>query len=97
MTTAEEEIKERNKIFEAKYKQVFDLSTKNDISNQAWALIKNAKEEMISLINSVQAKEDDKITATKFAGNLFEQFAGKKNPLEQAMDVLKEEIQSRFA
>ncbi|MDD2488974.1 MAG: hypothetical protein WC108_05875 [Bacteroidales bacterium] len=74
-----------------------NLSQQLYISNQAWALIKNAKEEMISLINSVQAKEDDKITATKFAGNLFEQFAGKKNPLEQAMDVLKEEIQSRFA
>lgn len=73
-----------------------NLSQQLYISNQAWALIKNAKEEMISLINSVQAKEDDKITATKFAGNLFEQFAGKKNPLEQAMDVLKEEIQSRF-
>ena len=74
-----------------------NLSQQLYISNQAWALIKNAKEEMISLINSVQAKEDDKITATKFAGNLLEQFAGKKNPLEQAMDVLKEEIQSRFA
>ncbi|MFA6706198.1 MAG: hypothetical protein WCS10_08415 [Bacteroidales bacterium] len=74
-----------------------NLSQQLYISNQAWALIKNAKEEMISLINSVQAKEDDKITATKFAGNLFEQFAGKKNPLEQAMEVLKEEIQSRFA
>lgn len=76
-----------------------NLSQQLYISNQAWALIKNAKEEMISLINSVQAKKqesEEKVSATGFVGNLFEQFAGKKNPLEQAMEVLKEEIQSRF-
>ena len=58
--------------------------------------IENPKNYKVALYIRL-SKEDDKITATKFAGNLFEQFAGKKNPLEQAMDVLKEEIQSRFA
>lgn len=74
-----------------------NLSQQLYISNQAWALIKNAKEEMISTINTVFTKEEKNITPTGFAGKLFEQFAGKKNPLELAQEVLKEEIQKRFA
>ena len=52
---------------------------------------------MISTINTVFTKEEKTITPTGFAGKLFEQFAGKKNPLELAQEVLKEEIQKRFA
>ncbi len=74
-----------------------NLSQQLYISNEAWALIKNAKEEMISTINTVFTKEEKTITSTGFAGKLFEQFAGKKNPLELAQEVLKEEIQKRFA
>ena len=74
-----------------------NLSQQLYISNEAWALIKNAKEEMISTINAVFSKEEQNITPTGFAGKLFEQFAGKKNPLELAQDILKEEIQRRFA
>ena len=52
-----------------------NLSQQLYISNEAWALIKNAKEEMISTINTVFTKEEKTITPTGFAGKLFEQFA----------------------
>lgn len=74
-----------------------NLSQQLYISNEAWALIKNAKEEMISTINSLYSKEEQALSPTGFAGKLFEQFAGKKNPLELAQDILKQEIQKRFA
>ena len=74
-----------------------NLSQQLYISSEAWALIKNAKEEMISTINTVFTKEEKTITPTGFAGKLFEQFAGKKNPLELGQEVLKVEIQKRFA
>jgi hypothetical protein len=75
-----------------------NLSQQLYVSNSAWELIKNAKEEMISIINSTYSALKDKETSpTAFAGSMFERLAGKKTPIELAMGVLKDEIQKRFA
>lgn len=75
-----------------------NLSQQLYISASAWELIKNAKEEMIGLINSTfSSMKDDKATPTAFAGKMFESLAGKKTPIELALGVLKEEIQKKFA
>lgn len=73
-----------------------NLSQQLYISSQAWAYIKNAKEDMINIINSIQAKEGESLTPTAFAGQLFELLAGKESQIELAQDFLKEEIQKRF-
>lgn len=73
-----------------------NLSQQLYISSQAWAYIKNAKEDMINIINSIQAKEGESLTPTAFAGTLFELLAGKESQIELAQDFLKEEIQKRF-
>ena len=73
-----------------------NLSQQLYISQQAWAYIKNAKDDMINTINSVQAKEGENMTPTAFAGRLFELFAGRESQIELAQDFLKEEIQKRF-
>lgn len=73
-----------------------NLSQQLYISSQAWAYIKNAKEDMINIINSIQAKEGENLTPTAFAGRLFELLAGKESQIELAQDFLKEEIQKRF-
>ena len=73
-----------------------NLSQQLYISQQAWAYIKNAKEDMINTINSVQTKEGENMTPTAFAGRLFELLAGRESQIELAQDFLKEEIQKRF-
>lgn len=73
-----------------------NLSQQLYISSQAWAYIKNAKEDMINTINSIQAKEGETMTPTAFAGTLFELLAGKESQIELAQDFLKEEIQKKF-
>lgn len=73
-----------------------NLSQQLYISSQAWAYIKNAKEDMINTINSIQAKEGETMTPTAFVGTLFELLAGKESQIELAQDFLKEEIQKRF-
>lgn len=73
-----------------------NLSQQLYISSQAWAYIKNAKEDMINTINSIQAKEGEPMTPTAFAGTLFELLAGKESQIELAQDFLKEEIQKKF-
>lgn len=66
------------------------------ISNEAWVNIKNAKEEIISLINTIHSSAQEEITPTAFAGRLLEQLAGKKMPSELASEFLKKEIQTKF-
>ena len=74
-----------------------NLSQQLYISEQAWIYIKNAKEDMINTINSIQPKsKDEQLTPTAFAGILFELLAGKESQIELAQDFLKKEIQQKF-
>lgn len=74
-----------------------NLSQQLYISEQAWVYIKNAKEDMINTINSIQPKSsEEQLTPTAFAGILFELLAGKESQIELAQDFLKKEIQQKF-
>ena len=74
-----------------------NLSQQLYISEQAWVYIKNAKEDMINTINSIQPKsKDEQLTPTAFAGTLFELLAGKESQIELAQDYFKKEIQQKF-
>ena len=74
-----------------------NLSQQLYISEQAWIYIKNAKEDMINTINSIQPKSsEEQLTPTAFAGILFELLAGKESQIELAQDFLKKEIQQKF-
>ncbi|MDR0970763.1 MAG: hypothetical protein LBM25_00045 [Bacteroidales bacterium] len=74
----------------------YNISQQIYVSSQLWAMITSAKEEMINTINIVYNNKGESITPTGFAGALFEHFAGKNNPLEMALEVLKQESKKRF-
>lgn len=73
-----------------------NLSQQLYISSQAWIYIKNAKEDMINTINSIQTKEGESMSPTAFAGRLFELLAGRESQIELAQDYLKDEMQKKF-
>ena len=73
-----------------------NLSQQLYISSQAWIYIKNAKEDMINTINSIQTKEGETMSPTAFAGRLFELLAGRESQIELAQDYLKDEMQKKF-
>lgn len=73
-----------------------NLSQQLYISAQAWVYIKNAKEDIINTLNAIIPKEDEQLTATQYAGMLFESMATKQSQIDLAQDFLKKEIQERF-
>lgn len=73
-----------------------NLSQQIYISNQAWDLIRNAKEEMINLINSSAVKLSTDASPTELAGVIFESIAKGKTPAETALQFLKDEIHFYF-
>ena len=71
-----------------------NLSQQIYVSPVAWKLIKNAKEEMVKLINISSEKMDDGASSFELGKRIFEVASQvEKLPSEIAMDYLKEEIQ----
>lgn len=67
------------------------------ITGTGWEMIRNAREEMIRTINTAAASLGENDDTTRFAGIIMEQWsARKKNPIQQAIDFLKEEISRYF-
>ena len=73
-----------------------NLSQQIYVSNQAWDLIRNAKEEMINLINSSAVRLDADSSPTSLAVAIFESIAKEKTPAETALHFLKDEIHYYF-
>ena len=73
-----------------------NLSQQLYVSPQSWVYIKNAKEEIINILNSLVPKDDEQLTPTQYAGMLFEKMASQNNQIELAQEFLKKEIQERF-
>ncbi|MBR1774499.1 MAG: hypothetical protein IJ759_03140 [Bacteroidales bacterium] len=73
-----------------------NLSQQLYVSSQAWVYIKNAKEEIINVLNSLVPRDDEQLTPTQYAGMLFEKMAEGKSQTEMAQEYLKKEIQERF-
>ena len=72
-----------------------NLSQQVYISSEAWSIIKEAKEEMINIINSSAVKIDDSADISNLVGVIFESIA-QKNPVDSALEFLKKEIRKTF-
>ncbi len=74
-----------------------NLSQQVYMSNEAWARIKNAVEELISLINESAAELTDEAKAIDLAKIIFGKIAEKEfNHIDSALSFIKQEIQQLF-
>ncbi len=74
-----------------------NLSQQIYISIKAWEYVKNAKEEMIKLINTTSGNMEKDKTGADLATKLFEHIIHKKRlPVDVAIEFVKTEINQRF-
>ena len=74
-----------------------NLSQQIYISSNAWELTRNAKEEMIKLVNIAASRLNDNATATDLGSIIFELSMQKdKLPLNQAIEFTKKEVRQLF-
>ncbi|MCF8297375.1 MAG: hypothetical protein K9J13_07540 [Saprospiraceae bacterium] len=74
-----------------------NLSQQLYISQQAWKLVKNAKEEITQLVNTASHKLDEKATSVDLNNKIIELTVEKgKLQTEIALEFLKKEIQEIF-
>lgn len=74
-----------------------NLSQQVYLSTESWNRIREAKEEMINLINGSAVKLPTDADPTSLAGAIFESVAKSKIPTDEAIEFMKNEIQERFA
>lgn len=74
-----------------------NLSQQLYISLQAWEKVRNAREEMISLVNMAAGKVNPESPAADLAQEFLSQaLEVDKLPLQQAIDFLKNEVRQSF-
>jgi len=74
-----------------------NLSQQLYVSSRGWDLIRNAKEEMIRLVNTAAAKCDDNSTSADLAQLIFQfSLEGDKSPVGNALDYIKTEARQLF-
>lgn len=67
------------------------------VSAQAWELVKNAKEDIIRLVNTASAKLSDGASANDLAQKVIELYVeGKNKSIDQAMGLIKKEVKELF-
>ncbi len=74
-----------------------NLSQQVYLSAESWNRIREAKEEMINLINGSAVKLPADADPSSLAGAIFESCAKSKIPTDEAIEFMKNEIQERFA
>ena len=74
-----------------------NLSQQVYLTTESWNRIREAKEEMINLINGSAVKLPADADPTSLAGAIFESCAKSKIPTDEAIEFMKNEIQERFA
>ena len=74
-----------------------NLSQQVYLTTESWNRIREAKEEMINLINGSAVKLPVDADPTSLAGAIFESCAKSKIPTDEALEFMKNEIQERFA
>jgi hypothetical protein len=75
----------------------YNLSQQLYVSVHTWELIKNAKEEMVALINQASMKAGDEAMASDLVKTIFEIMVEKgKLPSELALDEIKTELQRNW-
>jgi len=74
-----------------------NLSQQIYISSKAWEIIKNAKSNMVKLINQVSDNVDNKAPSIKLSQGILEKVIDiKKAPTFDAIEFLKKEVQTIF-
>ena len=74
-----------------------NLSQQVYISSQAWEIVRNAKEEIIKLINTAASKLNDNANAIELSQKIFELSLLSDKPLyKSALEFLKNEIRQVF-
>lgn len=75
----------------------YNLSQQLYISAHAWGLIKNAKEEMIAMINKASSRCEEQAKASELVKAILEVMVERgKLPSELALDEIKKEVQQLF-
>ncbi|MEI7981558.1 MAG: hypothetical protein WCI71_07875 [Bacteroidota bacterium] len=75
----------------------YNLSQQLYVTGQTWELIKNAKEEMVALINQASVKAGDQAMAGDLVKAIFEMVVEKgKLPSELALEEIRKETQKIF-
>jgi hypothetical protein len=74
-----------------------NLSQQVYVSSQAWELVKNAKEEMLKLINTSMGELNDNAASSDLSKKIFEKSVlTNKLPVTMAIEHLKNEIRQLF-
>ncbi len=75
----------------------YNLSQQLYISGHAWELIKNAKEEMVALVNKASMKTGEQANSSELVKAILELMVEKgKLPSELALEEIKKELQKLF-
>lgn len=73
-----------------------NLSQQVYMSSDVWQKIRQAKEEMINIVNSSAATLDRDAAPTELAGRVFATVTEKELPTDAALEYMKAEIKSHF-
>lgn len=74
-----------------------NLSQQLYISAQAWQIVKNAKDDLINVINNASGNLDKNANSAELAKVIFELIASvEKLPVEVAIELVKNEIYQEF-
>ena len=75
----------------------YNLSQQLYVSGNSWELIRNAKEETITMINQACAKVGEQANSSELVKEVFElSIARGKLPVDQALEGIKTELQRMF-
>lgn len=73
-----------------------NLSQQVYLSSESWNRIREAKEEMINLINSSAVKLSEDADPSSLAGAIFASVSKHQVPTDEALEFLKKEIKEHF-
>ncbi len=73
-----------------------NLSQQVYISSEAWSRCREAKEEMINLINASAATLPKDADPSSLVGTIFQSVTKTQIPTDQALEFLKKEIKEKF-
>lgn len=74
-----------------------NLSQQLYISSQAWKIVKNAKDDLINVINNASSNLDKNADSAELAKVIFELIASvEKLPVDVAIELVKNEIYQEF-
>ncbi len=66
------------------------------LSDEAWTLIKNARENVVKLINTEAGKLKPSDAAMKLSQGILEEYSGSNSPTNEAIKALKTDIRKLF-